>query len=291
MFSFVADNIDDLYKKCLKTVLTLGDTTHPRGFNCRELSPCTVTLVEPQRNILANRERKASLTFMGAELLWMLMGRDDVDMLSFYNSKMTQYSDDGKKFFGAYGPKIVGQLEYIIENLQKDPWSRQAIINIWQESPAKTKDVPCTVSMHFLRRPIQTLNMVVYMRSQDLWLGFPYDVHNFTSIQLILASILGCNPGAFTLIQGSLHLYEQDFEKAEKAANEIIVQMRKLTPLSVIKSLEEFNSKLLDCERVEDKIRNCPDAIKWYERLDPLLDQKLEWLYDYARKKHEPSNH
>jgi len=194
VFELRSDNIDHLYNQAFQLILDMGHDTKPRGFNCKEISPCSVTLTDIQNNILVNPIRKASKAFMGAELLWILMGREDVDMISFYNSKISQFSDDGIKFFGAYGPKIKSQLKYVIDTLMIDPFSRQSILTLWKECPPKTKDVPCTISMHFLRRPIDTLNLIVYMRSQDIWLGFPYDVHNFTCIQLIVASILEAFP-------------------------------------------------------------------------------------------------
>ena len=54
------------------------------------------------------------------------------------------------------------------------------------------------------------------MRSNDLWLGFPYDVFQFTCLQVRMAMELGLDIGTYTHIAGSLHLYARDFEKAIK---------------------------------------------------------------------------
>lgn len=285
MFDITGVSIDELYSVCLEVVLKYGDETHPRGFNCLELSLCSITLINVQNNILVNHIRNAKQAFMGAELLWILMGREDVDMISFYNSKIIPYSDDGVKFFGAYGPKVISQLRYVVECLQQDQWTRQAIIGIWRECPPITKDIPCTIMMHFLRRPINTLNLVVYMRSQDLWLGFPYDVHNFTCIQLIIASILGCKPGTFTLIQGSLHLYEQDYEKAKQASS-FRTNIVNKTPLSTIFSLEEFDYQMTAI-RSQDAVIRRNQAPGPYLNRHEILNQKMGWLYDFAKEKHE----
>lgn len=290
MYSIVADNIDELYLDCLDIIIARGNLTHPRGFDCKEISPCSVTLTNPQNNILLNPIRKASKAFMGAELLWILMGRNDVDMISFYNAKIKEFSDNSVYFFGAYGPKVINQLPYIVQILQKDPWSRQAIINIWRENPPQTKDVPCTVTFHFIRRPLDALNLVVYMRSQDIWLGFPYDVHNFTCIQLIVASILGCKPGTFTLVQGSLHMYEQDFEKAKKAIKENLIGIQpERTPMPLPQKLEEFNYSIELLKIQEEKYRKNTAAGPYI--IENLLQQKMDWLYNFARRKHEAGNH
>lgn len=213
MISMYSDNADDLYRQALKRIMHEGNLTEPRGFDCLELSPCNITLIKPENNVVGNPLRKANLGFMAAEFVWMWEGRDDVAYLDPYNSKIKQFSDDGVRFFGAYGPKIMGQLAYVLGVLKEDPWTRQAVLNIWRESPPKTKDVPCTIMFHFIRRPVDTLNMIVYMRSQDCWLGLPYDLHNFTCVQIMFANALELKVGRFDLFQGSLHAYKNDWEK------------------------------------------------------------------------------
>ena len=289
MVNIKADSIDSLYSMCITQILENGEMTHPRGFNCLELSPCSITLTDPQNNILVNDKRKARWYFMGAELLWILMGRKDVEMISFYNSRISQFSDDGKEFFGSYGPKIVDQLPYVIETLTRDPWSRQALINIWREKPPITKDVPCTVVLHFIRRPVNKLNLVVYMRSQDIWLGFPYDVHNFTCLQNIVASMLNIKLGTFTLIQGSLHLYENNKKEAMDALRAYPYRSQK-TPLCGIKSFLELQSVNQQLAKFDEKIRSGSISNSPYKVDDLLIDQKLNWLQTFGRKKHETSN-
>jgi thymidylate synthase len=285
MLSITSDNIDDLYKRCLHRILTYGQDTKPRGFNCKELSPCSVTLTLPQMNVLVNPLRKASQAFMAAELLWILTKRDDVEMISFYNSNIAKYSDNGKTFFGAYGPKVMNQFSYVLDVLQKDPWTRQAVISIWQENPPVTKDVPCTISLHFLQRPLGTLNLVAYMRSQDVWLGFPYDVHNFTSLQSLIASMLKCKLGTFTLVQGSLHMYESNFVAAQDVMKWDGRGPRIFTPNSNTASLEDLKNRLAVINYQEQAIRT-NTAPGPYLNDDPLLGQKILWLETFAKKKY-----
>lgn len=206
-------NIAELYRDALSMLMINGTMTKPRGFNCKEISPCTLRLSNPCNNILNDNVRKINKAFAAAELKWMIEGRNDVEWIARFNSKISQFSDDGKIFFGAYGPKLVGQIEYVVKNLESDPWTRQAVMTFWRENPPKTKDVPCTIALHFIRRPVDTLNLIVYMRSNDIWLGLPYDIHNFTCIQMLVARELNLNVGTYTQVDGSLHAYEPDFDK------------------------------------------------------------------------------
>ena len=56
------------------------------------------------------------------------------------------------------------------------------IINIWRENPRSSKDIPCTLSLQFFLREASDqlwLHTIATMRSNDAWLGVPYDTFNF----------------------------------------------------------------------------------------------------------------
>jgi thymidylate synthase len=285
-------NFDRLYQTCLNMIMTMGTDTKPRDFICREIGPCCLTLTNIDYNILTNPVRKASLTFMAAEFLWIMLAREDVEWIRHYSGKIAQYSDDGVTFFGPYGPKIMDQLPYVINKLKEDPWSRQAVLTIWRENPPKVKDVPCTVTMQFIQRPIGRLNLITYMRSQDVWLGLPYDVHNFTSLQKIVASLLGISPGIFTLIQGSLHAYEDNFYKIDGAMDCSLEPDPMITPDSTVKSLNELFGELFMVNLLHTSMANNHQVfeVKTHGLTDPLLSQKMDWLVAYWRKKNEKTN-
>jgi thymidylate synthase len=70
------------------------------------------------------------------------------------------------------------------------------------------RDVPCTLNYRFFLRN-DRLHMHTTMRSQDLWLGFPYDIFAATVLQELLAGWLGVELGDYHHNVDSLHLYEK----------------------------------------------------------------------------------
>ncbi|MNM94152.1 Thymidylate synthase [compost metagenome] len=111
----------------------------------------------------------------------------------------------------------INQFTEVAKRLKEDPDSRQGTIVIFD--PARdflpTKDVPCTNLMRFSIRE-NKLNMMVVMRSNDLWFGYPYDVFNFTVLQEMMAGLLDVEVGKYTHVVDSLHLYDIHFEQAKK---------------------------------------------------------------------------
>jgi thymidylate synthase len=89
------------------------------------------------------------------------------------------------------------------------------VIHIKEPSNKESKDVNCTVALHFIIREGK-LYLTTYMRSNDIWMGFPYDVFQFASMQVLLSMELGVELGTYTHIAGSLHLYERNSKKKRR---------------------------------------------------------------------------
>ena len=180
-------------------------------------------IIDMDDPIITLPERKLSYSFMFGEAAWMLEGKNDVESVSKYVDGVKRFSDDGKTFYGAYGPKILTQWSYVVDTILKDHESRQAVINIWRENPRSSKDIPCTLSLQFILREASDelwLHTIATMRSNDAWLGTPYDTFNFSAISFYIACHLNkvgikCKLGSLNIQAGSRHIYETDFKKLD----------------------------------------------------------------------------
>ena len=158
--------------------------------------------------------------FAVAESVWVLSGSDS-SWIFEYNQGLARYADDGV-LRGAYGPRIrrwggdLDQLELVRDLFERDRQSRQAVIQIFD--PAKdwlpSRDVPCTVGHRFLIRD-GALHLHTTMRSQDAWLGLPYDLFVNTVLQELMAGWLAVPVGEYVHTVDSLHLYATDIGDAE----------------------------------------------------------------------------
>ena len=224
------NNMNWAWLHAVSNTLAWGQLVSPRGKATKETLHRTIT-VDMNRPVLTVEARKLSYRFMAAEAFWILTGDDRVESIAPYNKAIADFSDDGKTFFGAYGPKVVQQMPYVIRKLYEDPDTRQAGLTIWRESPPTTKDVPCTVAMFFNIRGGR-LNASVFMRSSDVWLGVPYDVFNFSMIAHFICGSLNqsgrlvglggglLEPGTLYLTAISSHLYETNWSGAQSCLSD-----------------------------------------------------------------------
>lgn len=184
------------------------------GEVCGEIINAVTVITDPTQNILKSNIRNLPMRYAVGELLWYLSSSNKLDAIKRYSKAWENLSDDGETVNSAYGYRIsqkfgFNQWDYCYDKLRKDPNSRQAVIHIKDADNTPTKDTPCTVCLQFLLRD-NKLGLTVYMRSNDIWLGFPYDVFSFTCLQIMMANELGVDVGEYTHIAGSLHLYSRN---------------------------------------------------------------------------------
>lgn len=94
--------------------------------------------------------------------------------------------------------------------------------------------------------------MIVNMRSNDIFLGFPYDIFNFTMWQEYVSCKLNIDIGTYTHIANSLHFYEKD---REKIINASMVEEVKENEMEKMPK-EDLETQLSLLYEIEEKIRN-----------------------------------
>ncbi|MGH3936178.1 MAG: thymidylate synthase [Pseudonocardiaceae bacterium] len=231
-----ADSANELYSAACRAVLDHGRRSLPRGMGTVEVLGAHLCLAQPRRRYIdVPPARIINPAFAVAEALWILSGSDD-PWIFRYNQSLARYADDGR-LQGAYGPRIrrwrdkVDQLDHVRTLLGRDPDSRQGVVQIYdaERDTLGHRDVPCTLSYRFFLRE-ERLHMHTTMRSQDLWLGFPYDIFTTTLIQELMAGWLGASVGEYHHHVDSLHLYDKNVTGAGEvaAASVISAPMPKL---------------------------------------------------------------
>ena len=215
-------SIELLWELTLKNLIGCKEIVSRNG-KCKEVLGSKLVLYDVGKNFLINPIRKLSPWYAAAELLWYLSGTNEIEMIKYYASQYKQFSDDGITTWGSYGyrwhtAEYLGQIQKIIDHLKENPESRRAVMTCYDadiDLNHRSKDIPCTISLQFLIR-YDKLHCICTMRSNDVWLGMPYDIWCFTCLQILIAQELGIDPGMYIHQPGSLHLYERNYEKAKQ---------------------------------------------------------------------------
>lgn len=220
--NYEAHSLDDLMGEVLRALLEDGEyvtATRSRelgGFT--EIIGASLVLSKPRAR-LSRSESKGKVFSALGEFLWYMSGSNSLDFINYYIPGVYESESENGVVHSGYGDRLferfgVNQLETVIAKLKSSPTSRQAVIQIFSASDFQYRSVPCTCTLQFLLRN-DCLHLVVNMRSNDAYLGFPHDVFAFTMIQELLARSLDVDIGSYRHFVGSLHLYEKHRVLAE----------------------------------------------------------------------------
>lgn len=207
----------DAVERACRIARTLGFKVAPRGLASYEIPAVTIR-VERTWKIPMNLPRRNIRPFIAAAEIIGLLGQTALDAVIMNKCQALYAYTDRGVMFGAYGTRVRGQWGMVIDELKKDPYSRRAVMTIYDgrsDLGRERKDIPCTLSFQFLIRDEQ-LTLITTMRSNDVYRGLPYDLMQFGALQCATAQILGVQPGPMYHRVGSLHLYETDIPKVNR---------------------------------------------------------------------------
>lgn len=320
MFTAEYNGINSFLVGASKLLLEQGVKRETRGKVCCELpEPFMFKITNPKARWITIPERKWNVALAYAESLWLASGRNDLEMISRYLTRMKDFSDDGVSMRGGYGPRLrkyngnsndykistslqnsnepcfneIDQIRFVIECFEKDINTRQGIITIGDPtkdcfeksgSLKQSNDFPCTRSLHFMKHPTENkLNLTVYMRSNDLlWGASAVNIFNFTFMQEYIARILNIQVGDYYHIANNFHFYEdkrKDIEIISKVDNYIDESYDYKYSFN---SLIEFDSKLRKLEKEELILSNYNTSIIDFE--DEFFNDWYKVLYQRNKK-------
>jgi thymidylate synthase len=107
----------------------------------------------------------------------------------------------------------IDQIAELIELIKSDPTSRRQIVTAWNPGEIhKMALAPC----HCL---FQTqvangrLNLQLYQRSADMFLGVPFNIASYSLLTHMLARECGLEPGVFVWTGGDCHIYSNHMDQ------------------------------------------------------------------------------
>ncbi len=192
---FRNSNFETIYIEILREISNSPEFTPiTRGTAAKEITNLSIELTDPRDRLVWNKARDMNYEFAMKFFLWMINGDTDFSYVSGSNKRAINFIDapkDGKampsNFSTAYGPRILKQMPYIIDELARDKESRRAVIHVLNEGDldmlgTDTKEeYPCTDSFTFLIRD-NSLHMYTHMRSNNMVLTVCYDMYNMTML-------------------------------------------------------------------------------------------------------------
>ncbi len=193
--------------------------------------------------------KKMFLRGIVEEFLFFLRGDSDTSILSEANVKIWE-GNTNKEFLASqnlpYAPGVMGpmygyqwrhfnapylldkngkplvpkggldQIEKVVNLIRKDPHSRRILLTSYNPSQASEGVLyPChSIIIQFYVED-NYLDMSCYNRSQDIFLGVPYNIASSSLLLSTVSTLTSKKPRYLSMIMGDTHLYECHLQQAE----------------------------------------------------------------------------
>ncbi|MEK7202649.1 MAG: thymidylate synthase [Patescibacteria group bacterium] len=148
--------------------------------------------------------------------------------------------------------RTIDQLAWVVQELKTDPSCHNAIVTSWNPQflydmakPEEVNHFPICHNMFQFNIKDEKLSLQLYQRSADIFLGVPFNIASYALLCVIVARILGREPGEFVHTFGDVHYYEDHVDAIKEQLKREPKQFPSVTIDKSVKSLDDFKPELV----------------------------------------------
>jgi len=175
--------------------------------------------------------KKVHLKSIIYELLWFLKGETNVEYLNEHGvSIWNEWADKNGELGPVYGKqwirwetkegKRINQIQQAVDQLKNNPDSRRIVVSAWNVGDiqelikGKTSAPPACHTLFQFYVTNKKLSCQLYMRSNDVFLGAPFNIAQYALLTMMIAQVTGLGLGDYIHTNGDVHLYKNHFDQA-----------------------------------------------------------------------------
>ncbi|HEX2625041.1 MAG TPA: thymidylate synthase, partial [Sphingomicrobium sp.] len=171
--------------------------------------------------------KKLHLRSIIVELLWFLRGDTNVRWLqdrkvSIWNEWADENGDLGPVYgkqwrdWEAADGRHIDQIKELISLIRRDPASRRQIVTAWNPGEIERMALAPCHCLFQTQVAAGRLNLQLYQRSADFFLGVPFNIASYALLTHMLARECDLQPGTFVWTGGDVHLYSNHLDQARE---------------------------------------------------------------------------
>ncbi len=185
------------------------------------------------------------------ELLWFLRGDTNVKYLNANGVTIWDEwaSPDGDlghiygyqwRSWPAPDGRHIDQITQVIDSLRENPDSRRHIVSAWNVAEIETMALPPCHALFQFYVADGRLSCQLYQRSADVFLGVPFNIASYALLTMMVAQVVGLEPGDFVHTTGDTHLYLNHMDQVEEQLSRTprLLPMMRINP--AVRSIFDF---------------------------------------------------
>ncbi len=171
--------------------------------------------------------KKVHLRSIIHELLWFLAGDSNIGYLNDNGVTIwDEWADEHGDLGPVYGVQwrswpapdgsTIDQITDVLERIRTDPRSRRLIVSAWNPAEIPNMALPPCHTLFQFHVGGDHLDLQLYQRSADLFLGVPFNIASYSLLLMMVAQVTGYRPGTFVHTFGDAHIYANHFDQVRE---------------------------------------------------------------------------
>lgn len=148
--------------------------------------------------------------------------KNDLEFARQYGELPHIYGEMWRKWEGHNGWKV-DQLQWVVDELRRDPDAHNTLVTSWNPEymytmapPGQGNRFPICHNMYQFNIKNGRLCCQLYQRTADIFMGVPFNIASYALLTIVVAKVLGREPGEFIHTFGDLHMYEPHREAIQE---------------------------------------------------------------------------
>lgn len=171
--------------------------------------------------------KKLHLRSIVYELLWFLRGDTNIKYLqenrvTIWDEWADAHGDLGPVYgkqwrsWGTADGRTIDQISQLIRNIKEQPDSRRLIVNAWNVGELDRMALaPCHLLFQFYVAAGR-LSCQLYARSQDVFLGTPFNIASYALLTHMIAQQCDLEVGDYVHTGGDMHIYRNHYDQVDE---------------------------------------------------------------------------